>query len=206
MTPQLVSLKPKPPAKATLTPSTNPETTPAYPDKALFPTIDRKDELPVKRKATPQLEDDDRNTEPTPRYARREPTDTRRTQRGYSARQTPGRVRPPRISREFESKFHALEKRQRNLVQQTKQKGQLEYLTVSRCSSGKFWIAVEGTGKPFVRIPFESPEYCFECALELEDTFDVLQVLSLRPGETIERIEEMSGVWLDRERVARCWG
>ena len=47
---------------------------------------------------------------------------------------------------------------------------------------------------------------CFECALELEDTFDVLQVLSLRPGETIERIEEVIGVWLDRERMARVWG
>ncbi|ABW33210.1 hypothetical protein AM1_G0030 (plasmid) [Acaryochloris marina MBIC11017] len=37
----------------------------------------------------------------------------------------------------------------------------------------------------------------------MENTFDVLQVLSLRPGETIERIEEMIGVWLDRERVSR---
>ena len=67
MTPQLVSLKPKPPAQATLKPSTNAEATPTYPDKASFPTIDRKDDLPVKRKATPQLEDDDRTTEPTPR-------------------------------------------------------------------------------------------------------------------------------------------
>ncbi|WP_235111944.1 hypothetical protein [Acaryochloris sp. 'Moss Beach'] len=147
----------------------------------------------MKRKATSQPEDDDRNTEPTPKYDRSEPTDTRRTQRGYSARQTPGRVRPPRVSRAFESKFHALEKRQRNLVQQTKQKGQLEYLTVSRSSSGKFWITIEGSGRPFIRISFETPEFCFECALELEDTFDVLQVLSLRPGETIERIEEMIG-------------
>ncbi|MGR3279415.1 hypothetical protein ACSYAD_30575 [Acaryochloris marina NIES-2412] len=206
MTPQLVSLKPKPPAAPPLTPSTNIEATSTYPDKALFPTIDRKDDLPVKRKVAPQPEDDDRTTDTTPRYNRKEPTDTRRTQRGYSARQTPGRVRPPRVSRAFESKFHALEKRQKNLVQQTKQKGQLEYLTVSRCSSGKFWITVEGTGKPFIRISFDTPEFCFECALELEDTFDVLQVLSLRPGETIERIEEMIGVWLDRERVARVWG
>ncbi|QUY44776.1 hypothetical protein I1H34_12190 [Acaryochloris marina S15] len=54
-----------------------------------------------------------------------------------------------------------------------------------------------GSGKPFIRISFGSPEFCFECALELEDTFDVLQVLSLRPGETIKRIEEMIGMWLD---------
>ncbi|MGR3277595.1 hypothetical protein ACSYAD_21080 [Acaryochloris marina NIES-2412] len=206
MTPQLVSIKPKPPAKATLTPSINPEATPAYPDKASFPTINRKDDLPVKRKVAPQPEDDDRTTDTTPRYSRREPIDTRRTQRGYSARQTPGRVRPPRVSRAFESKFHALERKQKNLVQQTKQKGQLEYLTVSKSSSGKYWITVEGSGKPFIRISFDTPEFCFECALELEDTFDVLQVLSLRPGETMERIEEMIGVWLERERVARVWG
>ncbi|QUY46170.1 hypothetical protein [Acaryochloris marina] len=206
MPPQLISLKSKPPADLPVKPSTNTEAPPAYPDKTSFPTIDRKDDLPVKRKATPQPEDDDRITEPTPKYDRSEPTDTRRTQRGYSARQTPGRVRPPRVSRDFESKFHALEKRQKTLIEQTKQKGQLEYLTVSQSSSGKYWITVEGSGKPFIRISFETPEFCFECALELEDTFDVLQVLSLRPGETIERIEEMIGVWLDRERVAKAWG
>ena len=206
MNSKIISLKSKPLTDSPDKPSTSTNITPTYPDKASFPTIDRKDDLPVKRKAAPQPEDDDRTTDTTPRYNRREPTDTRRTQRGYSARQTPGRVRPPRISREFESKFHALERKQKNLVQQTKQKGQLEYLTVSKSSSGKFWITVEGTDKPFIRIPFDTPEFCFECALELEDTFDVLQVLSLRPGETIERIEEMIGVWLERERVARCWG
>ena len=88
--------------------------------KTLFLTIARKDEPLVKRTPTPKADNDDNYTDTTPRYNRREPTDTRRTQRGYSARQTPGRVRPPRVSRAFESKFHALEKRQRNLVQQTK--------------------------------------------------------------------------------------
>ncbi|BDM83139.1 hypothetical protein AM10699_60000 (plasmid) [Acaryochloris marina MBIC10699] len=63
-------------------------------------------------------------------------------------------------------------------------------------------ITVEGSGKPFIRIPFETPKFCYECALELEVKFDVLQVLSLRPGETIEMI----GVWLERERVSRVWG
>ncbi|BDM83088.1 hypothetical protein AM10699_59490 (plasmid) [Acaryochloris marina MBIC10699] len=92
------------------------------------------------------------------------------------------------------------------MVQQTKQKGQLEYLTVSKSSSGNYWITIEGSGKPFIKISFETPEFCFECALELENTFDVLQVLRLRPGETIERIEEMIGVWLERERGSRAWG
>ncbi|QUY45698.1 hypothetical protein [Acaryochloris marina] len=206
MKPKLVSLKPKASTQLSLKIPTNTESTPTYSDKASFPTIDRKDDLPVKRKVAPQSEDDDRTTEPTLKYDRSEPTDTRRTQRGYSARQTPGRVRPPRVSRDFEAKFHALEQSQKTLIEQTKQKGQLEYLTVSQSSSGKYWITVEGSGKPFIRISFDTPEFCFECALELEDTFDVLQVLSLRPGETIERIEEMIGVWLDRERVSRVWG
>ncbi|ABW32774.1 hypothetical protein [Acaryochloris marina] len=144
---------------------------------------------------------DDNYTEPTPGYNRREPTDTRRTQRGYSARQTPGRVRPPRV---FESKFHALERSQKNLVQQTKLEGQLEYLTVSQSGSGQYWIAVEGIGKPFIRFPCETPEFCFVAALELEETFDILQVIELRPGETIERIEEMVDVYLGYERVAKC--
>ncbi len=34
----------------------------------------------------------------------------------------------------------------------------------------------------------------------------MLQVIELRPGETIERIEEIVGVYLERERVARIWG
>ncbi|QUY46315.1 hypothetical protein I1H34_31620 (plasmid) [Acaryochloris marina S15] len=160
----------------------------------------------MERKVTPQSKDNDCTTEPTPTYDRSEPTDTRRMQRGYSAQPNTRKSSPPRISREFESKFHSLEKRQRNLVQILKLKGQLEYLTVSRSSSGKYWITIEGSGIPFIRISFETPEFCFECALELEDTFDVFQVLSLRPGETIERIEEMIGVWLDRERVSRAWG
>ncbi|WP_249370271.1 hypothetical protein [Acaryochloris marina] len=117
-----------------------------------------------------------------------------------------GRVRPPRVSRDFEAKFHALEQSQKTLIEQTKQKEQLEYLTVSQSSSGKFWITVEGSGKPFIRQPFDTAEFCFEASLELEDTFDISRVIGLRAGETFERIEEMIGVWLDRERVARAWG
>lgn len=65
---------------------------------------------------------------------------------------------------------------------------------------------MEGTGKPSVKIPFKSPEFCYECALELEDTFEIVQVIELRLTETIERIEEISRVWLDRERVMLAWG
>ncbi|ABW33433.1 hypothetical protein [Acaryochloris marina] len=206
MNPKLVSLKPKPTISSTGKPPINIESNPAYSDKTAFPTIARKDDQPVRRKPSPDVGTDERKRESAPIHIHREPDFVRRTQRGYTARETPGRVRPPRVSRAFESKFHALERRQKNLVQQTKQKGQLEYLTVSISNSGKFWITVEITGKPFITIPFETPEFCYECALELEDTFDVLQVIKLRPGETMERIEEMIGVWLDRERVAMSWG
>ncbi|UJB72370.1 hypothetical protein HRE53_25915 (plasmid) [Acaryochloris sp. 'Moss Beach'] len=41
---------------------------------------------------------------------------------------------------------------------------------------------------------------------ELEDTLNILQVVELQLNEAIEWIEEMVGVWLDRERVAKCWG
>ncbi|ABW33224.1 hypothetical protein [Acaryochloris marina] len=206
MAPQLISLKPKPPAQPTLKTPTNIESNSAYSGKTAFPTIARKDDLPLKRKPSPDAGDDERKRESAPIHIHREPDFARRTQRGYTARHTTSRTQPPRVSRAFESKFNALERRQKNLIQQTKQKGQLEYLTVSQSSLGNFWITIEGSGKPFIKISFETPEFCFECALELENTFDVLQVIKLRPGETIERIEEMIGVWLDRERVCRVWG
>ena len=236
MNTKIVSLKPKTSVKPTLQTSTNNESNPAYSDKTSFPTIARKDDLPVKRKpnlepgdderkseaapivhsrestlpvkpkADPVSGDDERKRESAPIHIHREPDFIRRTQQGYSARHTTSRTRPPRVSRDFEAKFHALESRQKSLIEQTKLEGQLEYLTVSKSSSGKFWITVEGSGKPFIRISFETPEFCFECALELEETFDMLQVIKLRPGETMERIEEMIGVWLDRERVSRVLG
>lgn len=163
MPPQLVSLNPKPPAKQTPAETLQEYPgTPTYPDKTTSSILLREDALPAKRKVGPESGDDDRNTEPTPRHNRRVSTDTRRTPRGYSALHTTGRTRLPRISRAFESKFHALERRQKNLIQQTRLEGQLEYLTVSKSCSEKFWITVEGNGKPFIRIPFESPVYYFE--------------------------------------------
>ena len=207
MTPQLISLNPKPSAQPTLKTPTNVESNPAYSDKTEFPTIARKDDLPVKRKLDLEFGDDDRKSEAAPVvHIHREPAFTRRTQRGSSERTQTRRTRPPRVSRDFEAKFHALVKSQKTLIQQTKLEGQLECLSISQSSTGQYWITVEGTGKPFVRMPFDTAEFCFEAALELEDTFDILQVIGLRAGETIERIEEMIGVWLDRERVAGFWG
>ena len=206
MKPQLVSLKPKPATQTSPKPPTNTELNPAYSDKTSFPTIARQDDLPVKRRIEQEPGEDDRESEATPSCIRKEPASARRTQRGSSGRQDTGRTRPPRVSKYLEAKINALQGSQKDLIQQTKLRGQLEYLTVSHSSSDQYWITVEGTRKPFIRQPFATAEYCFEAALELEETFDILQVIELRPGETMERIEEMVGVYLDRERVARIWG
>ncbi len=206
MNAKIVSLKPKPTIPSTQKAPTNTESNPAYPDKTSFPTVARNDNLPVKRKPVKESGEDKPKRNSAPIHIHREPNYTRNTQRGYSARHTTERTQPPRVSRYLESKFHTLERSQKNIIQQTRLEGQLEYLTVSQSSSGQFWITVEGSSQPFIRIPFESPEYCFEAALELEGTFDVLQVIEVRPPETIERIEEIVGVYLGRERVSMAWG
>ena len=204
MKPQLVFLKSQSADPPILKTPTNVESNPAYSDKTSFPTIAREDDRPVKRQLDQERDDDRKSTAPVV-HIHREPAVVRKTQRRSSERTT-RRARPPRVSRDFEAKFHALEKSQKTLIEQTKLDGQLEYLAVSQSRSGQFWITVEGIGKPFIRQPFATAEFCYECALELEDKFDILQVIGLRPGETLERIEEIVGVWLDRERVARVFG
>ncbi|MGR3280209.1 hypothetical protein ACSYAD_34730, partial [Acaryochloris marina NIES-2412] len=156
--------------------------------------IARKDDLPVKRKPDPESGDDDCKSKTSPViHIHREPAATRRTERGSSERSQTRRTRPPRVSRDFEAKFHALEKSQKTLMEQTKLEGQLEYLTVSQSISEQYWITVEGSGKPFIRQPFDTAEFCFEAALELEDTFNISRMIGLRAGETMERIEEIVG-------------
>ncbi|BDM83648.1 hypothetical protein AM10699_65090 (plasmid) [Acaryochloris marina MBIC10699] len=110
------------------------------------------------------------------------------------------------MSAELERRFRNLELKQKNLVEQTRTRGELEYLAVSKHGFGGYWITVAGTGTPFVRESFASPEFCWECAVEIEENFEIVQVNELRPPETMERIEEMIGVWLERERVMRVWG
>ncbi|WP_396124662.1 hypothetical protein [Acaryochloris marina] len=95
---------------------------------------------------------------------------------------------------------------QKNLFEQTRRRGELEELAVAKNGFGQYWITVAGTGKPFVRESFATPDFCLECAVEIEENFEVLQVIELRPGETMERIGEMVQMGLERERVARIWG
>ncbi|WP_299489473.1 hypothetical protein [Acaryochloris sp. IP29b_bin.137] len=117
------------------------------------------------------------------------------------------RPRTPRVLAELERRFKNLELRQKNLVEQaTRTRGKLEYLAVSKNSAGQFWNTVEGIGKPFVQESFASPGFCLECAVEIEENFEMEQVIELRPPETMERIEEMVGEYQDRERVSRVWG
>ena len=79
-------------------------------------------------------------------------------------------------------------------------------MAVAKDGAGQFWITVEGTGKPFVRESFATAGFCLEVALEIEKTFEVEQVIELRPPETMERIGEMVQAGQERERVAECWG
>ncbi|MGR3280082.1 hypothetical protein ACSYAD_34075, partial [Acaryochloris marina NIES-2412] len=92
------------------------------------------------------------------------------------------------------------------LVEQVRKGGALEYLAVAKNGVGQYLITVKGTGKPCVRESFASAEFCLECEVEIEENFEILQVIELRPTETMERIEEMVQVGLERERVSRVWG
>ena len=114
--------------------------------------------------------------------------------------------RTPRVSAELERRFRNLELRQKNWVEQVRTRGELEYLAVSKNVVGEYWITVVGMGKPFVRVAFATPGFCRECAVEIEENFEIGDVIELRPPETMERIGEMIGVWLERERVSRGWG
>ncbi|MGR3277854.1 hypothetical protein ACSYAD_22405 [Acaryochloris marina NIES-2412] len=110
--------------------------------------------------------------------------------------------RLPRSSADLRRRFQDLERNTKDLSQQENGTGvELESLTVSLDSSGQYWIAVKGTGKPFISKPFVQPEFCCEAALELEEMFDMFQVIELRPPDTMERIEEMVEFYLERERV-----
>ncbi|KAI9129060.1 hypothetical protein [Acaryochloris sp. CCMEE 5410] len=116
------------------------------------------------------------------------------------------RPRTPRVSEELERRFRNLELSQKDLVEQVRKGGELEYLAVARNEVEQFWITVAGTGKPFVRESFATVEFCWEVALEIEGTFEIGEVIEMRPPKTMERIGEMVAVGLERERVARVWG
>lgn len=115
-------------------------------------------------------------------------------------------LRLPRAAADLRKQFQDLERKPKEFSQhQNSIEGDLEALTLSLDSSGQYWMVEKVTGKPFISKPFAQPEFCYEAALELEETFDMFQVISLRPPDTIKCIEEMVEFYLERERVRLSW-
>lgn len=148
-----------------------------------------------------------RGTRPANRKLGRRKPSNKRTYRSASIEVSPvNHPRPPRVSADLERRFQVLERSQRNLVQpKTRLHCDLEYLAISLDGLGQYWITVKGTGEPFIRKPFAQSEYCIEAVLELEEAFDIFQVMELWPPETIAKIEEMVEFYLERERVLLAW-
>ncbi|KAI9129771.1 hypothetical protein [Acaryochloris sp. CCMEE 5410] len=205
MTSPIISLNPKPSPQTT---PDQPKSVPSAPkllDKTAFPKKAPQGTRPPKREPEHgELGGIRRSSRRSPRTIKPEYTPKTRSSEIPQTSQP----RTPRISADLERRFRNLELRQKNLVEQARTRGELEYLAVAKngTGQGQYLITVKGTGKPFVREVFASAEFCLECAFEIEENFEILQVLELRPTETMERIEEMVGVWLERERVSRVWG
>jgi hypothetical protein len=83
----------------------------------------------------------------------------------------------------------------------------LEYLTILHSQSAQqYWIADMETGKVFLPHVFITLKHSHEAAAELERTFDMSEVLKLRPSETLERMGELAREHWLRERVAVVLG
>jgi hypothetical protein len=88
------------------------------------------------------------------------------------------------------------------LTERSSNSRMLEYLAVLKVGDREYAIAERATGENFVNQVFETREHCHEAAAELEQTFDMAQVLELRLTETLDRVEELvEWHWL-REWVA----
>ena len=109
------------------------------------------------------------------------------------------RLQLPSVSVNLKWLFEDLEGMQKVMVLSANSHPDLDYLAVSVDSFGQHWITVQGTDKSLISKPFAQPEYCYEAALELEETFD-RQVVELRSPETMERIQEIVGFYWEREQ------
>ncbi|KAI9130184.1 hypothetical protein [Acaryochloris sp. CCMEE 5410] len=196
----IVALKPKPIPQTIPQPPKSVVSTPKLIAKTAFPKKAPEGTRPPKREpGHGELEERRRSVRRTTR-----PTKPESRPQTISPEVPPAsRPQTPRISAELERRFRNLELSQKDLFEQaTRTRGELEYLAIARNSAGQFWITVAEIGKPFMRETFATPEFCWECAVELEDMFDILQVIELRPPETIERIEEIVASHKNREYVA----
>ena len=83
----------------------------------------------------------------------------------------------------------------------------LDHLTILHSQSARqYWIADAETGEIFLRQSFATLKHCHEAAAELERTFDMAEVLTQRPPETMERMGELVHEHWLRERVAVALG
>jgi hypothetical protein len=83
----------------------------------------------------------------------------------------------------------------------------LEYLSILYGQSAEqYRIADAESGEVFLPQAFETLQHCHEAAAELERTFDIPEVLMLRPSETLERMGELAREHWMRERVAGMLG
>jgi hypothetical protein len=78
----------------------------------------------------------------------------------------------------------------------------LDHLTILHSlSTQQHWIADAETGKVFLHQPFTTLKHCHEAAVELEHTFDMEEVLMLRPPETLEQIQLLVQAHCQREKT-----
>ena len=115
---------------------------------------------------------------------------------------------PPRIEMGRVERYSKLEQiRGQRLLSETlaqrAEQSALEHLNILNSQSAQqYWIADAETGEIFLRQSFATLQHCHEAAAELEWTFDMAEVLTQRPPETMDHIEAivLAAAW--RERVA----
>jgi hypothetical protein len=134
--------------------------------------------------------------------------ESNRDRSAVSAESRPIPLAEPRIQVKTVEQYSRLERvRGKQLLdellnQRSEKQPLLEYLTILHSrSTQRYWIADAETGEIFLRQSFTMLEHCYEAAVELEHTFDMLEVIALRPPETIERIDAIILAHAWREQV-----
>jgi hypothetical protein len=91
------------------------------------------------------------------------------------------------------------------LDQRSDKRPALEHLSILHSQSAEqYWIADAESGEVFLPLAFTTLKHCHEAAAELERTFDIAEVLTQRPPETLERMEAivLAAVWRERVELA----
>lgn len=182
MTPPIVALNPKPVPKTIPQPPKSVPSAPKLVSRTAFPKKTPEGTRPAKlEQGHGELGGIRRSVRQTPRSA--EPEFNPKTK--FSETLQTSQPRPPRVSAELERRFKNLELKQKNLVEQTRTRGELEYLAVSKNGAGRYWITVAGTGKPFVRESFASAEFSWGIDVEFEGKFENGYMIELCPLKTM---------------------